>query len=83
VLSEPGPECRWHGRTGFVHEAVLEDWAELATFQVYVSGAPAMVEAARRDFTTCAGLPACEFLSDSFVSEADRAADPLLGVKYA
>ncbi len=83
VLSEPGPECRWHGRTGFVHEAVLEDWADLAAFQAYVSGAPAMVEAARRDFTSRAGLPEREFLSDSFVSEADRAADPLLGGKYA
>src|SRR5690348_8094659 len=30
VLSEPLPEDRWTGRTGFVHDAVMADYADLA-----------------------------------------------------
>ncbi len=65
VLSAPTADDAWRGRTGFVHAAVLEDFADLSGHQVYVCGAPAMVEAARRDF--CArGLPDEEFFADSF-----------------
>lgn len=48
VLSEPDPD--WPGRTGLVHEALLEDHADLAGFEVYMSGPPAMVHAARKAF---------------------------------
>jgi CDP-4-dehydro-6-deoxyglucose reductase len=74
VLSEPTPECAWQGRHGFVHRAVLEDRPDLSGCQVYACGVPVMVDAARRDFTARAGLSEREFLSDAFVSEADRAA---------
>src|SRR6185369_16457518 len=60
VLSEPGPDDAWVGRTGFVHHAVLEDGLDLRDYQVYCCGAPAMVEAAHRDFTE-QGLPEGEF----------------------
>lgn len=55
----------WEGRRGLVHKAVLEDQPDLAGFQVYACGAPAMIDAARTDYTA-AGLPADEFYADSF-----------------
>lgn len=45
VLSEPDPD--WTGRTGYVHEAVAADHADLRGFDIYMSGPPAMVEAGR------------------------------------
>lgn len=65
VLSEPAASDAWTGRTGFVHHAVLEDFADLSGHQAYVCGAPVMVEAAQRDFIA-RGLPAGEFFADIF-----------------
>lgn len=65
VLSEPAAGDAWTGRTGLVHEAVLADHADLSAWQVYACGAPAMCEAARRDFTA-RGLPPDEFFADVF-----------------
>jgi CDP-4-dehydro-6-deoxyglucose reductase len=65
VLSDLPQGDAWSGRRGLVHQAVLEDHADLSGFQVYACGAPAMIDAARRDF--CArGLPANEFFADAF-----------------
>lgn len=66
VLSEPRAEDHWQGRTGFVHQAVLEDYSDLSGHQVYACGAPIVVEAAHRDFTSMRGLPNEEFFSDAF-----------------
>ncbi len=66
VLSEPRPEDHWNGRTGLVHQALLDDIPDLSGYQVYACGAPAMVEAAHRDFTALCGLPEDEFFSDAF-----------------
>ncbi len=74
VLSDPKPEDAWPGRTGFVHEAVLADFKDLSGYQVYACGAPAMIDAARRDFTTLRGLPDNAFFADSFVSAAQSEA---------
>lgn len=71
VLSEAPPESRWPGRTGLVHQAVLEDFDDLSGHQVYVCGNPLMVEAARRDFTALRGLPAEELYSDPFTPAQD------------
>jgi CDP-4-dehydro-6-deoxyglucose reductase len=57
----------WQGRTGFVHQAVLDDFSDLSGHQVYACGAPIVVEAAARDFTGQRGLPQEEFFSDAFV----------------
>jgi CDP-4-dehydro-6-deoxyglucose reductase len=73
VVSEALAEDQWTGRTGFVHQAVLEDVADLSGHQVYACGAPIMVESAQRDFTALAGLPAEEFFADAFTTEADKA----------
>ncbi len=72
VLSEPLPEDAWTGRTGFVHQAVMQDFPDLSAQQVYACGAPVMVESAQRDFLANCGLPADEFYADSFTSEADK-----------
>jgi CDP-4-dehydro-6-deoxyglucose reductase len=66
VLSEPLPEDSWPGRTGFVHQAVLDDYADLSAYEVYTCGAPVVVEAAHRDFTSMRGLPDEAFFSDAF-----------------
>jgi CDP-4-dehydro-6-deoxyglucose reductase len=65
VLSEPRAEDHWSGRSGFVHQAVLDDHADLSGYEVYACGAPPMITAARRDFVA-RGLPEDAFFSDSF-----------------
>jgi CDP-4-dehydro-6-deoxyglucose reductase len=66
VLSEPAPEDHWQGRTGFLHEAVMEDFADLEGHQVYACGSPIMVEAAHQALTSQRKLPDEEFYSDAF-----------------
>jgi len=65
VLSEPTAADAWSGRSGLVHRAVLDDVADLSGYDVYACGAPAMIDAARRDFTA-RGLPPERFFSDAF-----------------
>lgn len=65
VLSDLAADDDWSGRRGLVHQAVLEDHADLSPYQVYACGAPAMIDAARVDFCGC-GLPVDEFLADAF-----------------
>jgi CDP-4-dehydro-6-deoxyglucose reductase, E3 len=72
VVSNALPEDAWQGRTGFVHKAVLEDFPDLSGHQVYACGAPVVVEAARAEYPSLAGLPAEEFFADAFTSEADK-----------
>lgn len=66
VLSEPLPSDDWHGRTGLVHEAVMQDHQNLEKYQVYACGAPVMVKAAYHDFTSYRNLPKDAFFSDVF-----------------
>ena len=66
VLSEPQAGDNWGGRTGFVHQAILDDFDDLSGFQIYACGAPLMVEAGHRSFTKSCGLPDEEFYSDPF-----------------
>lgn len=73
VISDAQPEDNWSGRTGFVHRAVIEDFADLSGHQVYACGAPIVVESAKRDFVAQCKLPEDEFYADSFTSEADLA----------
>jgi CDP-4-dehydro-6-deoxyglucose reductase len=73
VVSNAVPEDNWKGRTGFVHQAVLEDLPDLSGHQVYACGAPIVVESARRDYVAKAGLPEEEFFADAFTTEADKA----------
>ena len=63
VLSEPSSD--WAGRTGWLHEAVLEDIADLEKYDVYAAGPPAMIAAVRREFAL-RGVEANRLFFDSF-----------------
>ncbi|MCC6196590.1 MAG: cytochrome b N-terminal domain-containing protein [Burkholderiales bacterium] len=65
VLSEAGADSGWTGRTGLVHEAILEDFPTLAGYQVYACGSVAMVEAAHPAFIA-RGLTQDDCFSDAF-----------------
>ncbi len=73
VISDALPEDAWTGRRGFVHRAVMEDFADLSGHQVYACGAPIVVNSAKHDFIDQCGLPEEEFFADSFTTEADLA----------
>jgi CDP-4-dehydro-6-deoxyglucose reductase, E3 len=45
VLSDPQPDDEWNGRTGFVHQAVADDFPDASDLDVYASGPPVMVRA--------------------------------------
>lgn len=64
--------ARVEGRTGFVHQAVLDDFADLSGHQVYACGSPIVVELARDTYSALRGLPPEEFYADAFTSEADK-----------
>ena len=72
VVSDALPEDGWTGRTGFVHQAVLDDFTDLSGHQVYACGAPIVVDSARGAYTAERGLPEEEFFADAFTSEADK-----------
>jgi CDP-4-dehydro-6-deoxyglucose reductase len=65
VLSGPAP-AGWQGRRGYVQQAVLEDFADLAQAQVYACGSEAMVESARSELGAQRGLPEERFFADTF-----------------
>ncbi|HGX91830.1 MAG TPA: CDP-6-deoxy-delta-3,4-glucoseen reductase [Candidatus Tenderia sp.] len=69
VLSEA--EAGDGGRHGFVHQAVVEDVADVGGYDVYVSGPPVMVAAAREAFMQ-RGLPKGQFYFDSFEFASDH-----------
>ena len=75
VVSDALAEDAWSGRTGFVHQAVLQDLPDLSGHQVYACGAPIVVDSARKDYVEKAGLPSEEFYADAFTSEADKVHD--------
>ncbi|OOZ46014.1 CDP-6-deoxy-delta-3,4-glucoseen reductase [Solemya velum gill symbiont] len=63
VLSEP--DEGWQGRSGFVHEAVVEDIEDIADYDVYMAGPPVMVEACANAFAD-KGLSRDHMYSDVF-----------------
>jgi NAD(P)H-flavin reductase/ferredoxin len=69
VISDPVETSNWSGRRGLVHEAVLQSFPNLKDYDVYVCGAPAMVQTTRAALQTQRGLPPEQFFSDSFVSD--------------
>ncbi len=75
VVSDALPADDWTGRTGFVHQAVLQDLPDLSNHQVYACGAPIVIDSARAAYIADAGLPDDEFFADSFTSEADKASN--------
>tara|TARA_R110002072_G_scaffold106055_1_gene231481 strand:+ start:3822 stop:4832 length:1011 start_codon:yes stop_codon:yes gene_type:complete len=65
VLSETDKLNSWTGKTGFVHEAVLKDHADLSGYDIYACGPPPMVNAIVESFPTN-GLNRDQLFSDSF-----------------
>jgi CDP-4-dehydro-6-deoxyglucose reductase len=70
VLSDPLPGDAWTDRTGFVHQAVCADHPDLSGHDVYMSGPPAMIKAARKAFRV-SGLPEDRLYYDSFEYSID------------
>jgi CDP-4-dehydro-6-deoxyglucose reductase len=66
MVSDPVAADDWSGRTGLVHRAVIEDFSDLSSFDVYACGSPGLIDAAFADFTQLAGLPADRFFADAF-----------------
>jgi CDP-4-dehydro-6-deoxyglucose reductase len=74
VLSNPAQTDDWRGKTGWVHDAALDDYADrLDNIDVYASGPPAMVEAVRHQFVA-RGLPSDRLFFDSFDFAPDTTA---------
>ena len=65
VLSHAQTVNVGHHRLGWVHEAVLADHRQLASFDVYAAGPPALIEAIRASFPQ-AGARADGLFFDSF-----------------
>ncbi len=65
VLSEPLQSDNWDGDTGFVHETVIRNYPDMSDYEVYMSGPPPMVYAARDAFMS-QGLPEDRVFSDAF-----------------
>jgi CDP-4-dehydro-6-deoxyglucose reductase len=70
VLSEADKLNGWKGRTGFVHEAVLKDHADLSGYDIYACGPPPMIKAVLDSFPAN-GLNMEQIFSDSFEFAAD------------
>lgn len=70
VLSDPQPEDAWDGRTGFVHDALVQDYPDLSAHEVYMSGPPPMIKAAKLAFRAH-GLPSDHLYYDSFEPARD------------
>ncbi|MBI5658761.1 MAG: cytochrome b N-terminal domain-containing protein [Nitrosomonadales bacterium] len=80
VLSEAEPGGGWQGRTGMVHEAILQDHPDLSGFQIYACGSLLMVQAARPSFLAH-GLPESACFSDAFTLSSPKAAQPVAEVQ--
>ena len=65
VLSEPGIDDNWTGKQGYVHEEVVQQYPDLANYDVYMSGPPPMVKAGMDAFYDH-GLSEDQIYSDSF-----------------
>lgn len=68
VISEASPDDGWQGKTGSVHQAVLDDFGDLSGHEIYACGLSTMMDAEFRDLTEQRGLP-----DESFFSNASAA----------
>ena len=76
VLSAPDKTDNWQGEIGWVHEAVTRAYDDLSAHEIYMSGPPPMINAARNAFLSH-GLPQDKMFSDAF----DFADDPGLSAE--
>jgi CDP-4-dehydro-6-deoxyglucose reductase len=71
VLSKPKPEDHWTGRTGLVHQAILEDFPTLQGYELYACGSMQMVQSAHPE------LIAHGLLEEACVSDAFTYSTPV------
>lgn len=72
VISDAQPEHNWQGRTGLVHQAIMNDYPQMNDFQVYACGSSEMIEAAQIPFFNY-GLPKDQFFADKFTIASHQA----------
>jgi len=65
VLSEPDDDTAANLRTGWVHEAILQDFNDLSDYEIYACGPPAMVMAGKTRFPSHR-LSLENYFSDAF-----------------
>jgi CDP-4-dehydro-6-deoxyglucose reductase len=70
VLSDPALEDGWDGAVGLVTDALLERYPELQAFDIYLSGPPAMIDAATPAFAAHGAQPD-HMYSDAFAFARD------------
>jgi len=70
VLSDPDVADNWDGAMGFVHEEVVKQFDDLSGFDIYMSGPPPMVNAAKEAFIK-QGASEDHMYSDAFEYSAD------------
>lgn len=70
VLSASNDKDNWSGRTGYVHQAIADDFKDLRNYEIYSCGPPAMVEAGRTALLA-KGLPGDLYYCDAFEKATD------------
>ena len=65
VVSDPAPGDNWQGRTGLVHEVILQDFPNMTSCEVYACGSVGMVETAQSAFLQ-KGMAEDRCFSDAF-----------------
>ncbi|MFK5893617.1 MAG: CDP-6-deoxy-delta-3,4-glucoseen reductase [Pseudomonadota bacterium] len=55
----------WNGKTGYVHQAICDDFSDLSEYDIYACGPPIMITSAEESFKQ-QGLTDEHFFSDSF-----------------
>ncbi len=70
VLSDDLSITGWQGRTGLVHQAVMQDFSDLSRHDIYACGPPAMIKAANSEFLNH-GMNNSRFFSDAFTFESN------------
>ncbi len=65
VLSDTKEESSWTGKTGYVHQAIVDDIDDLSNYDVYACGPPIMINSAQTVFKQ-KGLSEDNFFFDSF-----------------
>ncbi len=78
VLSEASQISASHQRLGWVHEAVLAEYPDLAGYEVYAAGPPALIEAIRATFPRHGALERHLYF-DSFDYAPDSVRAPARG----
>ena len=76
VISNAQPEDTWDGLRGLALDVMLQQHPNMADYQLYACGAPAMVHAAQEKAIGQNQLPSDAFFADAFTSLKDKANTP-------